>query len=59
MRSVSIKIIIVFAVLMAIWFFVRVVRFLFPMVLLAIVLGYLWDWASQKENDKYDDYDEV
>ena len=59
MRSVSIKIIIVFAVLMAIWFFVRVVRFLFPMVLLAIVLGYLWDWASQTENDKYDDYDEV
>ena len=59
MSSVSIKIIIVFAVLMAIWFFVRVVRFLFPMVLLAIVLGYLWDWASQNENDKYDDFDEV
>ncbi|MFK8038832.1 MAG: hypothetical protein AB8B74_11115 [Crocinitomicaceae bacterium] len=60
MRSPLIfKIVIVFSVLLAIWFFIRIVRFLLPMLLIAIVIGYLWDWSSGKGGDKYDDYDEV
>lgn len=58
MKSVTKKIIIVFAVLTGLWLFVRVVRFLVPMLLVAIVLGFLWDWAT-KDRPKYDDYEEV
>ncbi|MFK8046304.1 MAG: hypothetical protein AB8B72_12485 [Crocinitomicaceae bacterium] len=60
MGGAGIKIVIVFMALLSIWFFYRVVRFLLPMLLLAIVLGFIWDWASGSgKSDKYDDYDEV
>ena len=60
MNGVGIKIVIVFAALLSVWFFYRIMRFLLPMLLIAIVIGYLWDWSSGGSNkDKYDDYDEI
>jgi len=46
MNGAGIKIAIVFMVLLSVWLFYRIIRFLLPMLLIAIVVGYLWDWAS-------------
>ncbi len=55
------KILTVFAILLAFWFFYRVVRLLLPLLIMAIVIGYLWDLMSRsnKKNNKYDDYEEI
>ncbi len=56
--SATVKILIVFFVLLIGWFFVRIARLLIPIVLIAIVVGLLWDWADPKSGSKkYDDYE--
>jgi len=42
------KILIVFFVLLAVWFFIRVIRMLIPLVIIAIIVGFIWDWADDK-----------
>jgi hypothetical protein len=61
MRSSLInKIAVVFALMLVFWFFFRIVRLLLPMLLVAIVIGFLWDWASGgPKGDKFDDYEEL
>lgn len=53
-----IKIFTVFGIMLVAWFFYRLVKLLLPMLLIAIVFGFLWDWTSKKE-DRYDDYKEL
>ena len=58
--SATLKIIIVFFILLIGWLFIRIARLLLPIVLIAIVIGLLWDWADPKSgNKKYDDYEEL
>lgn len=54
--SVGNKILIVFVVLLTFSFFIRLMRFILPMILIAIAIGFLWDWLDGKEKDKYDNY---
>lgn len=52
-----VKILIIFGIMLAAWFFYRIIRLLLPMFLIAIAVGYLWDWSSNNQkNDKYDNY---
>lgn len=57
--SLVYKVLVVFAVMLVFWFFYRIVRLLLPMLLVAIVIGFLWDWASGSPKDKFDDYEEL
>ena len=59
--ALGVKILIVFAILLAFWFFYKVVKLLLPMLLVAIVVGYLWDWStrSSSRNDRFDDYEDM
>ena len=53
--NIGTKILIVFVILLAGWFFIRTVRLLIPVLIIAIVVGYIWDWTD-KRSDKYDNY---
>ena len=57
--KLSNKIIIVFIVLIVGWLFIRIVRLLIPIVLIAIAIGWIWDVFDSKKGDsnKYDKYD--
>ncbi|MFD1551218.1 hypothetical protein DNU06_13140 [Putridiphycobacter roseus] len=58
--SATVKIFIVFLILLVGWFFIRVARLLFPILLIAIVIGLIWDWAYPKKgSDEFDDYEEL
>ncbi|NOQ70631.1 MAG: hypothetical protein GQ574_01435 [Crocinitomix sp.] len=45
------KIIIVFFVLLIGWFFIRMVRLLIPLVIIAIIVGFIWDWFGERDKN--------
>ena len=55
--KLSNKIIIVLVVLIVGWLFIRVIRLLIPLVLIAIAVGWIWDIFDSKGGNKYDKYD--
>jgi len=58
--KLSNKIIIVFIVLIVGWLFIRVIRLLIPLVLIAIVIGWVWNIFDSKKgrSNKYDKFEE-
>jgi hypothetical protein len=48
--SARTKIIIVFFILLIGWFFIRMVRLLIPLVIIAIIVGFIWDWLDGRED---------
>ncbi|MGV6860646.1 MAG: hypothetical protein ACWA41_02690 [Putridiphycobacter sp.] len=52
------KILIVLVILIVGWLFIRIIRLLIPLVLIAIAVGWIWDVFDNKEK-KYDDYEEL
>ena len=50
------KILIVLVILIVVWMFIRIVRMLIPLILIAIAVGWIWDIFDSKEKDKYDGY---
>ena len=51
-RSVGSKILIVFIILLIGWFFVRVLRMIIPMVIIAIIVGFVWDLIDGKDDER-------
>lgn len=43
------KILIVFFVLLVGWLFIRIARLLIPLIAIAVVVGFIWDWADDRD----------
>jgi len=43
------KIIIILVILIVAWLFLRIIRLLIPLVLIAIVVGWVWDVFDKKK----------
>ncbi len=58
--KLSNKIIIILVILIVGWLFIRIVKLLIPLVLMAIVIGWIWDVFDSKKGggNKYDKYQE-
>jgi hypothetical protein len=55
--SLSNKIIIVLVVLVIGWLFLRIARLLIPLIIIAIIVGWVWDvFDTKKGGNKYDKY---
>ncbi len=47
------KILVIFVALVIGWLFIRIAKLLIPLVIIAVIGGYIWEWVSK---DKYDNY---
>ena len=58
--KLSNKIIIILVILIVGWLFIRVIKLLIPLLLMAIVIGWIWDVFDSKKGgrNKYDKYEE-
>ncbi|MBL4662068.1 MAG: hypothetical protein JKY22_00505 [Flavobacteriaceae bacterium] len=54
--NLKFKIIIVFLVLIIAWFFIRMIMLLIPLVIIAIMIGFIWDFADGREKNKGGQY---
>lgn len=55
--NLSNKIIIILVILIIAWLFFRIIKLLIPLILIAIVVGWLWDMFDSKGNNtKYRKY---
>jgi len=55
--SLKNKIIIVFFILLIGWFFIRILKLLIPLVIIAIALGWVWNiFDNEKDDNNYRGY---
>jgi hypothetical protein len=55
--KLSNKIIIILVILIVGWLFFRIMKLLIPLILIAIVIGWVWDvFDSKGKGNKYDSY---
>lgn len=50
--NLKFKIIIVFLVLIIAWLFIRMIMLLIPLVIIAVIIGFIWDVADGRKENK-------
>jgi len=51
------KILIVFTVLLIFWLLSRALRLLIPLIIIAVIIGGLWDWVDRGKKNGRNKYD--